>query len=156
MCSLDFHYFQQKPTSVYSITIDQLDIIHTHKYIYILILERYCQDSKNKMGEASKRYSCCRFVVLPVLLVLIVAVVVFFVKNKVHPSPVPYIPSVTPTPAAPVVPTLENGTYGAALSTSLLFLQIQKGMHICTCFHKHFSSKHLRIKFQNPVSKMSI
>jgi hypothetical protein len=84
------------------------------------------------MGEAiGKKYSCCHIVVLPVLLVLLVAVIIFFVKNKAHPLPVPPIPSVTPTPAAPVVPTLANGTYGAALSTSLVFLQIQKGM----CVH---------------------
>ncbi|XP_078161783.1 endoglucanase 24-like [Carex rostrata] len=80
------------------------------------------------MVEASnKRFSYCRFVVLPVVLVLIVAGAIFFIKNKVHPSPIPAIPSVSPTAGTPPMgPTLENGTYGAALTTSLVFLQIQK------------------------------
>lgn len=83
------------------------------------------------MVEASnKRFSYCRFVVLPVVLVLIVAGAIFFIKNKVHPSPIPAISSVSPTAGtSPMGPTLENGTYGAALTTSLVFLQIQKGIH---------------------------
>ncbi|KAJ1692648.1 hypothetical protein LUZ63_009346 [Rhynchospora breviuscula] len=79
------------------------------------------------MVEAHKGISCCKHVVLPVLVMLIVAVIIFLVKDKAHPSPVPSIPSSTPSAApTPMVPTLENGTYGAALATSLQFLQIQK------------------------------
>jgi hypothetical protein len=75
------------------------------------------------MGATSK--GCfCRFVVLPVVLVLIAAVVLFFIKNKVHPSS-PYVPS-----------SPDSDKYGTALSASLQFLQIQKGM----TYHEYVSA----------------
>ncbi|KAF3332259.1 Endoglucanase 24 [Carex littledalei] len=66
------------------------------------------------MGAASK--GCfCRFVVLPVVLVLIATAIAVFIKNKVHPSSAPSIPS-----------TSDVNKYRTALSASLQFLQIQK------------------------------
>ncbi|KAJ1692647.1 hypothetical protein LUZ63_009345 [Rhynchospora breviuscula] len=64
---------------------------------------------------ATSRGCCCRFVVLPVVLVLIAGVILFFIKNKVHPSDVPSTPS-----------SNDVDKYGTALSASLQFLQIQK------------------------------
>lgn len=74
------------------------------------------------MGAAS-RGCFCRLIVLPVVLVLIAAAIVFFIKNKVHPSSAPSIPS-----------TPDVDRYGTALSASLQFLQIQKGTYNpCFC-----------------------
>lgn len=79
---------------------------------------------------ATSRGCFCRFVVLPVVLVLIAAAIVFIIKNKVHPSSAPSVPS-----------SPDSDKYGTALSASLQFLQIQKGIYEpCLCSLFFFSS----------------
>ncbi|KAJ3672413.1 hypothetical protein LUZ60_007134 [Juncus effusus] len=68
-----------------------------------------------------KRTFVCKWIVVPLVLVVIAGAIFGIIRNKVHPSPIPSLPLIPPVPVV-----ADDTDLGKALTTSLKFLQVQK------------------------------